>query len=120
MREFTPTFDLNYAVTSFHKPLNKANSRWSHAGVPISSNLQFLQGRDIWKSFVENVDDKCSLISMCGLTWFHSSTANRYLLRAMSRVGAGASEFFESKAKSKWERKVKNIRLLLGVILWFL
>jgi len=35
------------------------------------------------------------------------STANRYLLRAMSKVGAGSSEFFDSKAKSKWERKVK-------------
>ena len=37
-----------------------------------------------------------------------SSTANRYLLRAMSRVGAGASEFFDGSAKSKWERKVWN------------
>jgi len=68
--------------------------------------------------FVENHDDIFpSHISLCDLTFFHSSTANRYLLRAMSRVGAGASEFFDSKAKSKWERKVQNITLLLGVIL---
>ncbi|KAK2557988.1 Protein mono-ADP-ribosyltransferase PARP4 [Acropora cervicornis] len=33
------------------------------------------------------------------------STANRYLLRFMAKAGAGASEFFDSKAKSKWERK---------------
>ncbi|XP_015749941.1 PREDICTED: poly [ADP-ribose] polymerase 4-like [Acropora digitifera] len=36
------------------------------------------------------------------------STANRYLLRFMAKAGAGASEFFDSKAKSKWERKVKS------------
>lgn len=38
-----PYFDLNYIiVTSIHKPLNETNSRWSHAGVPISSNHQFV------------------------------------------------------------------------------
>lgn len=36
------------------------------------------------------------------------STANRYLLRAMSKVGAGASELFDDSAKSKWERRVKS------------
>ncbi|CAH3018315.1 unnamed protein product, partial [Porites evermanni] len=36
------------------------------------------------------------------------ATANRYYLRAMSKAGAGASEFFDSKVKSKWERKVKS------------
>ena len=35
-----------------------------------------------------------------------SSTANRHLLRALARVGAGAYEFFDSKVKSKWETKV--------------
>jgi poly [ADP-ribose] polymerase len=34
------------------------------------------------------------------------STANRHLLRSMAHVGAGSSFFFDSKAKSKWERKV--------------
>ena len=29
------------------------------------------------------------------------------MLRSLARVGAGASEFFDSKTKSKWERKVK-------------
>lgn len=35
-----------------------------------------------------------------------SSTANRHLLRALARVGAGAYEFFDSKVKSQWEGKV--------------
>ncbi|XP_046570901.1 protein mono-ADP-ribosyltransferase PARP4-like [Haliotis rubra] len=37
-----------------------------------------------------------------------SSTANMHLLRAIARVGGGAFEFFDRKAKSKWERKVKS------------
>ncbi|XP_015756071.1 PREDICTED: poly [ADP-ribose] polymerase 4-like [Acropora digitifera] len=40
------------------------------------------------------------------------STANRYLLRFMAKAGAGASEFFDSKAKSKWERKVNKTQQL--------
>ena len=36
------------------------------------------------------------------------SAANRHFLRAMARVGAGSAEFFDSKVKSKWERKVIN------------
>ena len=38
----------------------------------------------------------------------YSSTANRHFLRAMARVGAGCEEFFDSKTKSRWERKVKG------------
>lgn len=52
---------------------------------------------------------KLILISLYGLASCCSSTVNRYLLRAMSKVGAGASEFFDSKAKSKWERKVHKL-----------
>lgn len=37
-----------------------------------------------------------------------SSSANRHFLRSMARVGAGCEEFFDSKTKSKWERKVKS------------
>lgn len=37
-----------------------------------------------------------------------SSAANRHFLRSMARVGAGCEEFFDSKTKSKWERKVKS------------
>ncbi|KAJ8314784.1 hypothetical protein KUTeg_006934 [Tegillarca granosa] len=37
-----------------------------------------------------------------------SSVANRHLLRALARVGAGAYEYFDSKSKSKWENKVKS------------
>ena len=39
---------------------------------------------------------------------FPSSTANRHFLRAMARVGAGSEEFFDTKTKSKWERRVKQ------------
>ncbi|XP_031548614.1 protein mono-ADP-ribosyltransferase PARP4-like isoform X2 [Actinia tenebrosa] len=35
------------------------------------------------------------------------ATSNRHMLRALAQVGAGASELFNSKTKSKWERKVK-------------
>ena len=37
------------------------------------------------------------------------STANRHLLRAMARVGAGSAEFFDNKVKSKWESKVRKL-----------
>ncbi|XP_041352469.1 protein mono-ADP-ribosyltransferase PARP4-like isoform X2 [Gigantopelta aegis] len=37
-----------------------------------------------------------------------SSTSNVHLLRSLARVGGGAFEFFDRKAKSKWENKVKN------------
>ena len=36
------------------------------------------------------------------------STANRHLLTKLAQIGAGASEFFDPKIKSKWERKVKE------------
>ncbi|XP_013399831.1 poly [ADP-ribose] polymerase 4-like [Lingula anatina] len=36
-----------------------------------------------------------------------SATANKYLLRSLARVGAGAYEYFDNKTKSKWEKKVK-------------
>ena len=41
-------------------------------------------------------------------TFGFGSTANRHLLAKLSQVGAGSSEFFDSKAKSKWEKKVKE------------
>ena len=41
-------------------------------------------------------------------TFGFGSTANRHLLTKMSQVGAGANEFFDNKAKSKWERKTKR------------
>ena len=41
-------------------------------------------------------------------THTHSSTANKHFLRSIARVGAGCEEFFDSKVKSKWERKVKS------------
>ena len=41
-------------------------------------------------------------------THTHSSTANRHFLRSMARVGAGCEEFFDTKTKSKWERRVKS------------
>jgi len=37
-----------------------------------------------------------------------SDTANRHALRSLARVGAGAFEFFDRKAKSKWEGRVKG------------
>ncbi|XP_062607148.1 protein mono-ADP-ribosyltransferase PARP4-like, partial [Saccostrea cucullata] len=37
-----------------------------------------------------------------------SSVANRHLLKAVARVGAGSFEFYDSKFKSKWEEKVKS------------
>ena len=37
-----------------------------------------------------------------------SSTANKHFLRSMARVGGGCEEFFDTKTKSKWERKVKG------------
>ena len=36
----------------------------------------------------------------------HRKTANRHFLKSMARVGAGCDEFFDPKAKSKWQRKV--------------
>ncbi|CAG2205447.1 PARP2_3_4 [Mytilus edulis] len=35
-----------------------------------------------------------------------SSIANKHVLKAMSRLGAGSFEYFDSHAKSKWESKV--------------
>ncbi|XP_078001506.1 protein mono-ADP-ribosyltransferase PARP4-like isoform X2 [Glandiceps talaboti] len=37
-----------------------------------------------------------------------SSTVNHHLLQAMARVGAGAYEYFDTKTKSKWERKIRT------------
>eukprot|EP00105_Crassostrea_gigas_P036125 XP_019920273.1 PREDICTED: poly [ADP-ribose] polymerase 4 [Crassostrea gigas] len=37
-----------------------------------------------------------------------SSVANRHLLKAIARVGAGSHEFYDSKFKSKWEDKVRS------------
>uniref|UniRef100_A0A8B8A9B9 Poly [ADP-ribose] polymerase n=1 Tax=Crassostrea virginica TaxID=6565 RepID=A0A8B8A9B9_CRAVI len=37
-----------------------------------------------------------------------SAVANRHLLKALARVGAGSFEFLDSKFKSKWEDKVKS------------
>ncbi|XP_078337991.1 uncharacterized protein LOC111100311 isoform X3 [Crassostrea virginica] len=37
-----------------------------------------------------------------------SAVANRHLLKALARVGAGSFEFYDSKFKSKWEDKVKS------------
>ncbi|XP_053398285.1 protein mono-ADP-ribosyltransferase PARP4-like [Mercenaria mercenaria] len=37
-----------------------------------------------------------------------SGTADRHLLRALARVGAGSFEYFDTKVKSKWEMKVKS------------
>ena len=48
---------------------------------------------------------------MCGTIGtppLHSSTANKHFLRSMARVGGGYEEFFDTKTKSKWERKVKG------------
>ncbi|XP_060597096.1 uncharacterized protein LOC132751015 isoform X2 [Ruditapes philippinarum] len=37
-----------------------------------------------------------------------SGTADRHMLRALARVGAGSFEYFDTKVKSKWETKVKS------------
>ncbi|XP_071788483.1 protein mono-ADP-ribosyltransferase PARP4-like [Asterias amurensis] len=42
-------------------------------------------------------------IFTCGV----SATANRHLLAAVARQGGGAFEFFDSAAKSTWEKKIK-------------
>lgn len=43
----------------------------------------------------------------------NSSVANRHLLKAIARVGAGSFEFYDnhSKFKSKWEDKVSSMVL---------
>lgn len=41
----------------------------------------------------------------------NSSVANRHLLKAIARVGAGSFEFYDSKFKSKWEEKVSSMVL---------
>lgn len=38
---------------------------------------------------------------------YFSSIANKHVLKAMSRLGAGSFEYFDSHAKSKWESKVR-------------
>ncbi|XP_063404028.1 uncharacterized protein LOC134687563 isoform X2 [Mytilus trossulus] len=37
-----------------------------------------------------------------------SAIANKHVLKAMSRLGAGSFEYFDSQSKSKWENKVKS------------
>ena len=37
-----------------------------------------------------------------------SSTPNKHVLKAVSRLGAGSYEYFDSHAKSKWEGKVSK------------
>ncbi|XP_064404134.1 protein mono-ADP-ribosyltransferase PARP4-like isoform X3 [Halichondria panicea] len=37
-----------------------------------------------------------------------SSAANKHFLRSMARMGGGCEVFFDTKTKSKWERKVKG------------
>ena len=37
-----------------------------------------------------------------------SNAANRHALRSLARNGAGSFEFFDRKAKSKWEGKVRG------------
>ena len=44
--------------------------------------------------------------SCCVLWQTCRSTTNRHLIRSVANAGAGACELFDSKAKSKWERKV--------------
>ncbi|XP_070605865.1 protein mono-ADP-ribosyltransferase PARP4 isoform X1 [Erythrolamprus reginae] len=43
-------------------------------------------------------------IFTCGV----SPTANRHMLRSISRYGTGAFEYFDVKSKYNWERKVKS------------
>lgn len=44
----------------------------------------------------------------------NSSVANRHLLKAIARVGAGSFEFYDSKFKSKWEDKVLLSSMVLS------
>jgi len=44
----------------------------------------------------------------CFTLYYARNTANRYALRSLARNGAGSFEFFDCKAKSKWEGKVKG------------
>uniref|UniRef100_A0A8D0GX17 VWFA domain-containing protein n=1 Tax=Sphenodon punctatus TaxID=8508 RepID=A0A8D0GX17_SPHPU len=40
----------------------------------------------------------------CGV----SSTANRHMLKSLSHYGAGAFEYFDSKSKYNWRKKIQN------------
>ncbi|XP_062507413.1 protein mono-ADP-ribosyltransferase PARP4-like isoform X2 [Corticium candelabrum] len=55
---------------------------------------------------LECIRKSCHLTRV--FTFGVGSTANRHFLRSMAHVGGGCSVFFDSKAKSKWERKVKS------------
>ncbi|XP_071133573.1 uncharacterized protein [Mytilus edulis] len=52
------------------------------------------------------VHDNCQHTRI--FTFGVSSIANKHVLKAMSRLGAGSFEYFDSHAKSKWESKVKS------------
>ena len=38
-----------------------------------------------------------------------SASPNRHFLKTMARLGCGAADFFDSRKKSKWETKVKDL-----------
>ncbi|XP_076077942.1 protein mono-ADP-ribosyltransferase PARP4-like isoform X2 [Mytilus galloprovincialis] len=52
------------------------------------------------------VHDNCQHTRI--FTFGVSAIANKHVLKAMSRLGAGSFEYFDSHAKSKWENKVKS------------
>uniref|UniRef100_A0ABM0MFB2 Poly [ADP-ribose] polymerase n=1 Tax=Saccoglossus kowalevskii TaxID=10224 RepID=A0ABM0MFB2_SACKO len=58
------------------------------------------------ESTIEDVRKNCQHTRV--FTFGVSCTANHHILQSMARVGAGAYEYFDSKTKSKWERKVKS------------
>ena len=47
------------------------------------------------------------LLPSSSLTPSIRSAPNHHFLKSMARTGGGAAEYFDSKTKSKWERKVK-------------
>ncbi|VDH98080.1 poly [ADP-ribose] polymerase [Mytilus galloprovincialis] len=52
------------------------------------------------------VHDNCQHTRI--FTFGVSAIANKHVLKAMSRLGAGSFEYFDSHAKSKWENMVKS------------
>lgn len=56
--------------------------------------------------FVLNISNYCGRFCLYRCV---RNTANRYALRSLARYGAGLFEFFDHKAKSKWEGKVKGL-----------
>ncbi|XP_071133574.1 protein mono-ADP-ribosyltransferase PARP4-like [Mytilus edulis] len=55
---------------------------------------------------LKSVHDNCQHTRI--FTFGVSAIANKHVLKAMSRLGAGSFEYFDSHAKSKWENKVKS------------